>query len=65
MNDAPLPWRMSASWLSGICWPSGVPTSRLPISLRAAAELRLHAHDEIEELLALNDLGGRLSADGG
>ncbi len=31
--------------------------------VRAAAELRLHAHHQIEQLLALDDLGHRLSAD--
>ncbi len=31
---------------------------------RARAELRLHAHDQVEELLALNHLRGRLPADG-
>ena len=31
----------------------------------AAAELRLHADDQIEQLFALNDLRGGLSADGG
>src|ERR1035438_6900382 len=31
----------------------------------AAAELRLHVHDQIEQLLTLNDLGDALSPDGG
>ena len=33
--------------------------------MRAAAELRLHTDDEVEELFALNDLSGGLPADGG
>ena len=33
--------------------------------MRAAAELRLHAHHQVEQLLALDDLGHRLPADGG
>ena len=65
MNEAPFPWVMLASWDSGICWPSGVPTSRLPISLGAAAELGLHANHQVEELFSLNHLGDGLSADCG
>ena len=48
MNEAPLFSLMSENSLSGICCPSGVPTSRLPISFAIAAELRLHAHDKVE-----------------
>ena len=33
--------------------------------VRAAAELRLHAHHQVEELFALDHLGGRLAAHGG
>ena len=62
MSDAPPDSRISASALSGICCPAGVPTSRLPISLRALAELRLHAHHQVEELFALHHLRGRLPA---
>ena len=32
--------------------------------MRAAAELRLHPHDQVEQLFALNDLRYRLSANG-
>ena len=56
MNEAPLTTWMSASSFSGICWPPGVATRMLPISSGVSPELRLEAHDEVEELLALHDL---------
>ena len=65
MNEAPLPSWMSASSLSGICWPVGVPTSRFADLLGVLAELRLHAYDEVKKLFALDHLRGGLSPDGG
>ena len=53
---------MFASSLSGICWPEGVPTSRLPICCCILTEFRFHTHDQIEQLLALDDLGCCLAA---
>ena len=63
MNDAPLTSRMSASSLSGTCWPPGVAIEDVADRLGRLAEPRLQAHDEVEELLALNDLRGRAAAD--
>ena len=62
MKDAPLLSLMSASCLSGICWPSGVPTSRFPIWCGAAAKLRLHAHHKVKQFFSLDDLGCGLAA---
>ena len=41
MSEAPLPWRMSASCLSGICCPAGVPTNRSPISWALETKFKL------------------------
>ena len=65
MKDAPLCSLMVASSESGICWPFGVGTSRLPISLRVRAVLRLHADDEVEKFFALDDLRRGLAANCG
>ena len=62
MNDAPPASRISASALSGICCPAGRAHQQVADLLRVLAELRLHAHHEVEELFALHHLRGRLAA---
>ena len=65
MNDAPLVTRMSASSLSGICWPPGVATRMLPISSGSSRYCSLEADDEVELLLLLHHLGRDVAADRG
>ena len=55
---------MVASSDSGICWPAGRRHQQVADFASAGAELRVHADDQIEELFALDDLGGGLAADG-
>ena len=45
--------------------PIGCADQQVPDLLCAAAELRLHAHDQVEQLFPLNDLSDRLPADSG
>ena len=65
MNDAPLASWMFASSLKRNLLAGGRADEQVADLLGVLAELRLHADDEVEQLLALNDLGGRLAADGG
>ena len=55
---------MEASSLSGIRLQSAY-NQQLAHLMRAAADLRLHADNEVEELLALDDLGRGLATDFG
>ena len=62
MNDAPLLTWMSANWLSGRCWPSGVAIRMFLIASMFCAERLLQADDEIEGPLALDHLRRRRAA---
>ena len=65
MKDAPFPWRDVGELAEGNLLAVGRADEQIADLMGAAAELRLHADDEIEQLLALNDLRDGLSADGG
>ena len=65
MNDAPLLTLMSANWLSGRCWLSGVATRMFLIASMFCRIRLLQPDDEIERSLALDHLRRRRAADGG
>ncbi len=56
---------MLASSEIGTCWPGRRGHQQIADLPRAGAVLRLHAHDEVKQLLALNHLRRGLSAHSG
>ena len=58
MNEAPLATWIVASSPSGTCCRRGRRHQDVADLLRRLAKLRLQAHDEVEQLLALHDLRG-------
>ncbi len=64
MNEAPLASRISASSLQRNLLARRRADQQVADLLRVFAEFRLHAHHQVEQLLALNHLRGRLPADG-
>ena len=64
MNDAPLRFVDIRQFAQRNLLAGGRADEQIADLLRVLAELRLHAHDEVEELFALDHLRGRLPADG-
>ena len=62
MNDAPFPWVMLASCAQRNLLAVGRSYQQVADFVGAAAELRLHAHHQVEKLLALDDLRDGLTA---
>ena len=62
MNDAPLPYLDVGQLAQRNLLAVGSAHQQVADFVRAAAELRLHADDQVKQLLALDDLRHRLAA---